>query len=106
MVTLFSDAVKLCMENSNFHRSIIVGLLKAAIARQKHGANSKLDEMVVNFYCFLATHDKMTTSIVSDNLSGPREHLMRKLNAHGRYDCLLDTEDGKEDKDLARIKDA
>eukprot|EP00957_Ditylum_brightwellii_P105917 8078250-Ditylum_brightwellii.AAC.1 len=78
---LFKEAATLYEKNPTFWDSLIVALLKGAVAREKYGVNTRLGEKVTNFYCFVTTYSKTAANIVSANLLGPSSRWLEKLNA-------------------------
>ena len=87
--TLFNEAADLCEKNPKFQSSLIVALLKAAMAKEKTGSNAKTDEKVVNFYRFIKTYDPKAAAVLSANLGGPSMRWMQELNARDREECIL-----------------
>eukprot|EP00957_Ditylum_brightwellii_P152853 11634313-Ditylum_brightwellii.AAC.1 len=87
---LFNTAADLCEKNPQFQSSLIVVLFKAAVTKEKIGANAKTEERVVNFFPFIQTYDPNAASVLSANIGGPYKYLMKTLDAHDQKDCILD----------------
>ena len=87
--TFFNEAADLCEKNPKLQSSLIVALFKAAMAKEKFGNNAKMEEIVVNFYRYIATHDAKAASVLSANLNGPSARWMRTLNSREREECVV-----------------
>ena len=98
MDILFKNAKQLCKDNPKFKDSLIVALFRAAIAKNKNGHNAATEEKVVNFYRFINTYNPKLSQVVAGNLHGPSDRLIRRLNASGKDECIVDN-----GKDLNKI---
>ena len=77
-------------KDPKFSDSVIVALMKAAVAKTLHGSNTKAEEKVINFYRFLQTYNPKTFEVVSANLNGPSARWLRKVNSHDRTGSILE----------------
>ena len=64
----------------NFFDSLIFSLLKASINRTMGNRNEVFDENVINFYRFVQTISPRVAEVVSDNLRGPGQRWVWRLN--------------------------
>ena len=74
MSVVFNKAEKLCRQNPNFQSSLVVSLLKAAVAKAtpRKESNTKTDVIVLNFICLIRTYEKKSDQVVSSNIGGHR----------------------------------
>ena len=93
MSVVFNKAEELCRQNTKFQSSLVVSLLKAAVAKATSlkGNNSKTDVIVLNFILLIKTYDKKAAQVVSANISGTGERWVRKMNGRERRDCIIDS---------------
>ena len=91
MSVVFNKADELCRQNPTFQSSLVVSLLKAAVAKatSPKGSNAKTDVQVFNFIRLIATYDKKASQVVSANLGGPGDRWVRKINAKEQKDCII-----------------
>jgi hypothetical protein len=107
MTVLFEKAAELCDKNPNFKNSIIITLLKGAIAKEQFGSNAKTEEEAVNFYRYMRTYDPKSSEVLATLLGGPGARWCKKLNARERDCCILDSgKDGEKvvERMIAAIK--
>ena len=92
MNVVFKKAADMCKTNPTFQSSLVVALLKAAVAKalSPKGSNAKTPIEVTNFIRLIGTYDKKASQVVSTNLGGPGDRWVRKLNSKERKDCILD----------------
>ena len=88
--TVFAEAAELLRTNPAFRSSLNVAILKAAVAKYKHGRNAVVEERIVNFYCFIMTFDKKAADVLYAILDGLGERWLRRLDARERLLCILD----------------
>ena len=93
MSVVFNKAEELCRQNTKFQSSLVVSLLKAAVAKATSlkGNNSKTDVIVLNFILLIKTYDKKAAQVVSENISGTGERWVRKMNDMEKRDCIIDS---------------
>ena len=98
MSVAFNKADELCRQNPTFQSSLVVSLLKAAVAKatSPKGSNAKTDVQVFNFIRLIATYDKKASQVVSANLGGPGDRWVRKINAKERKDCIIESGENNE----------
>eukprot|EP00957_Ditylum_brightwellii_P040705 3081193-Ditylum_brightwellii.AAC.1 len=87
MSSLFDKAGDLCEKNPG--NSLIVDLLRGAVAKAKFGSNAKTEERVVNFYWYMQTYDLKTAKVMSANLGCPSKRWLQRLNVRERDDCIF-----------------
>ena len=105
MRVLFDKAAELCEKNPKMANSLVITLLKAAVAKEQFGRSAKYEEKAINFFRFLRTFDPKAAEVVSANLGGPSVRWMKTLDARERDDCILDS--GKDgEKVVDRMKAA
>ena len=70
MNVVFKSAAELCSLNPKFQSSLVVSLLKAAVAKatSKNGNNERNDVQVLNFIRLIGTYDKKAAKICRHNL--------------------------------------
>ena len=66
--TVFGEAAELSMTNPGFRSSLSIALLKANVAKHKHGRSAVQEDRIVNFYRFLMTFDNRAADVLSANL--------------------------------------
>ena len=100
MNAVFQKAAELCNTNPTFQSSLVVSLLKAAVAKGTStiGANAKTPVKVLNFIRLIGTYDKNAAQVVSANVGGPGDRWVRRMNAKDRKDCIIDS--GNDDQKL------
>ena len=86
---LFNKAGDLCKKNPHLWDSLIVALLRGAVAKANFGSNAKTEERVVNFFWYVQNYDHKAAEVMSANLGGPGKRWLRKLDACERDDCIL-----------------
>ena len=98
MSAVFNKAKGLCRQNPSFESSLVVSLLKAAVAKvtSPKGSNAKTDLQVLNFILLIQTYDNKVSHVVSVNLGGPLDRWARKINTKEQKDCTI--ESGEENK--------
>lgn len=77
-------------ENPKFCDSLVIGLLKAAVARTTGQRNAVMDEKVINFYRYVSTYSPRAAQVVWANLEGPSHRWLQSLNAQERTAPILD----------------
>lgn len=98
MSSLFQEAGELCKKNSGLRDSLVVALLKGAVAKAKFGKNAKTEEKVVNFFRYIKTYDPKAAEVMSANLGGPSNRWLQRLDAREREDCIFTC--GKDDRKI------
>ena len=98
MSAVFNKAKGLCRQNPSFESSLVVSLLKAAVAKvtSPKGSNAKTDLQVLHFILLIRTYDNKVSHVVSVNLGGPLDRWARKINTKEQKDCTI--ESGEENK--------
>ena len=69
--------------------SLIVGLMKAAVAKMLHGPNAATCDMVRSFFRLMGTIDKRCTQLAAANLNGLGWREIRRQNERERKDCVV-----------------
>ena len=102
MSAVFIKAEELCRQNTNFQSSLVVSLLKSEVAKVTlpKGSNSKTDIIVLNFIILIGTYDKKVAQVVSENIGGPVDRWVSKMNARKHKDCI--TNIGENNKKVAQ----
>ena len=81
MSFVFNKVEELCMRNTNFRSSLVVYLLKSAVAKatSPKWINAKTDVIVLNCIRLIGTYDKKAAQVVSTNIGGTRDRWVRKM---------------------------
>ena len=103
---MFNKAEELCRHNPNFQSSLVVSLLKAALAKatSPKSSNVKTDIIVLNFINLIRTYDKKSPQVVSANIVGPGYRWVSNMNAREQKDCIIDY--GEDNKKQAQSMEA
>ena len=89
MSSLFEEAGELYKKNPDLQDSLVVALLKGAVAKAKYGTNAKTEQKVVNFFRYIRTIDSKAAEVMSANLMGPSKRWMQTLDAREREECIF-----------------
>ena len=106
MIVVFNKAEELCRQNPKFQPSLVVSLLKAAVAKatSPKGSNAKTYVIVLKFICLIVTYDKRESQVVSANIGGLGDRWVRKMSPRERKDCI--TNSGEESKKVEQMMEA
>jgi len=89
--TVFDKAADLYEKNPEFRSSVIVALLKGAVAKATFGKNTATEERCVNFFRYMRSISKTAFSALRETLGGPSSRWMEKLNAREKVPCIVDS---------------
>lgn len=89
MSSLFEEAGELYKKNPDLQDSLVVALLKGAVAKAKYGTNAKTEQKVVNFFRYIRTIDPKAAEVMSANLMGPSKRWLQALDAREREECIF-----------------
>ena len=83
MSVVFNKSEELCRQNPNFQSSLMVSLLKSAVAKATppKGSNIKTDIIGLKLILLIETYDKKSAKVVSANIGGPGDWWVRNMNA-------------------------
>ena len=102
MSVAFNKADELCRQNPTFQSSLVVSLLKAAVAKvtSPKRSNAKTDLQVLHFILLIRTYDNKVSHVVSVNLGGHLDSWARKINNKEQKNCTIKS--SEENKKIER----
>ena len=93
MSVVFNKTEELCTQNPKFQSSLVVSLLKTAVAKaaSPKGSNNKTDVIVLHFIHFIGTYEKKAARVVTENIGGPGDQWFSKMNTRERKYCIINS---------------